>query len=470
MRGDRTASGARARPSWELPEIGEIVAGKYRVTDVIGKGGLATVVAATHEQLKERVALKLLLPEWSDDPRVVERFVREARAATKIRSEHVVRVFDAGWSDAGAPYIVMEYLEGKDLDAVLSSAGPLAIETAVDYVAQACEAIAEAHAASIIHRDLKPANLFLTYRSDGSPCIKVIDFGISRIRRDPFGECLTDPSMVMGSPHYIPPEQLQSTHDADERSDVWALGAILHELLAGKPAFGGSGPAALANSAHATPLPLSSIRSDVPEALEATVLVALEKDPANRFRSVGELALAIASHGTEHARAAAQRAVRVLDAAGLGSAPGERRPTPDALVRSIVAQRTTVQPPLRRAPPAGAVATLFFGGLVGGALFVATHATSSNPAAPRADAPARPLPPAPTASPEPASAAPSSPVPSAPPARSAPTASYVRRWTAPPRPWTPPAAPPAAPAPTVSAPAPSAPETPRDDGLFEERK
>ena len=205
---------------WELPGPGDVVAGKYEIGDVLGEGGLATVFTATHVELNQRVAIKMLNPVWSADPEVASRFLREGRAMTQLRSEHAVRVFDAGKSDSGAPYLALDYLEGIDLDLLLQRDGPLPVATAVDYVLQVCEAMAEAHVAGIIHRDLKPANLFLTTAPDGSECVKVLDFGISKVRARPSELRLTNPSLVMGTPDYMPPEQLRSSASADERSDV----------------------------------------------------------------------------------------------------------------------------------------------------------------------------------------------------------------------------------------------------------
>src|SRR5262249_47545583 len=159
--------------------------------------------------LDQRVALKILLPEWAGDPDVVERFLREGRAATRIKSEHVVRVFDVGTLESGAPFLVMEFLEGHSLDDVLATWGALPVPTAIDWVLQAAEAIGEAHTQGIVHRDLKPANLFLTRRADGSACIKVIDFGLSKLtdpRMSGASVKLTRPTDVMGSPHYMAPE------------------------------------------------------------------------------------------------------------------------------------------------------------------------------------------------------------------------------------------------------------------------
>jgi serine/threonine protein kinase len=159
---------------------GELLAGKYRVERVLGEGGMGYVVSAIHEQLEQRVAVKLLVEELAEDPDAVERFLREARASVRIQSEHVARVIDVGELADGAPYLVMEFLSGRDLAQELDARETFEIGVAIDYVLQACEALAEAHALGVIHRDLKPANLFLTHRPDGSPLVKVLDFGISK--------------------------------------------------------------------------------------------------------------------------------------------------------------------------------------------------------------------------------------------------------------------------------------------------
>ena len=218
---------------------GQILAGKFRIERVLGRGGMGIVVAATHLQLDERVALKFLLPEALINPEAVERFAREARAAVKIKSEHVARVSDVGTLESGSPYMVMEYLHGEDLAGWVRRNGAMPMADAIEFLLQACEAIAEAHALGIVHRDLKPANLFVTRRVDGSPCIKVLDFGISKVTvpgaAPEFG--MTKTSTVMGSPLYMSPEQMSSSRDVDLRTDIWALGVILYESLTGRVPF-----------------------------------------------------------------------------------------------------------------------------------------------------------------------------------------------------------------------------------------
>ena len=307
--------------------VGTTLAGKYRVEGVLGSGGMGIVLAATHLHLRERVAIKLLRPETALRPTAVERFLREARVAMKLRGEHVVRIFDVGQLDDGAPFIAMECLQGEDLGAMVREQGPLAPEVAARYVVQACEGVAEAHAHGVIHRDLKPANLFLATRVDGSPCVKVLDFGASKILvpdsrlADSFSAVTSDASgayqridssrlgladtveavvvggltragALVGSPRYMAPEQVRASHDVDVRADVWALGAILYELLGGRPAFEGDSLEKLREHVlDGAPLPLDH----VPPALDAIIRRCLAKNPRDRYPSAVALAKALHS-------------------------------------------------------------------------------------------------------------------------------------------------------------------------------
>jgi serine/threonine protein kinase len=311
-----------------LPVPGELLAGKYRVERILGVGGMGVVVAARHLDLDERVAVKFLLPHVPAHGEPVARFLREARAAIKIRSEHVVRIFDVGRLDNGAPYIVMEYLEGCDLSQLVTKGGTLAADLAVTYVLHACEAIAAAHSLGVIHRDLKPANLFLTTSPDGTPCVKVLDFGISKIneavgaRSGSAGGAereaesgLTSTTTIMGTPCFMSPEQLRSTRDVDERTDIWSLGAILYALLAGSPPYDGESNADVsAKIIRDDPPPLRSIRPDVPEGVEAVVHRCLEKNPDKRFADVLELAKALGELGSEEAKRKVLRIARIATA------------------------------------------------------------------------------------------------------------------------------------------------------------
>src|SRR5262245_18034417 len=213
---------------------GDMLAGKYRVERVLGAGGMGVVVSAMHIDLEERRAIKLMHSADLANAQTVERFLREARAAARLRSDHVAKVHDVGRLETGAPYIVMELLVGEDLSHLLKARGPLPIEEAVLYILQACDAIGEAHAAGIVHRDLKPANLVLSRRPNGAPCVKVLDFGISK-RTAPAGSAMlqseiTGTAEVIGSPHYMSPEQMRSTRNVDNRTDIWSLGVILYKL------------------------------------------------------------------------------------------------------------------------------------------------------------------------------------------------------------------------------------------------
>src|SRR5262245_32497698 len=182
---------------------GDVLAGKYRVESVLGVGGMGVVVAATHLDLLETRAIKLMLPEALESADSVERFLREARASSRLESEHVARVHDVGRLDDGSPYMVMEYLEGTDLRGLLRQRGTITVAEAALYAIQACEALAEAHAMGIVHRDLKPGNLFVTRRRDGSTCVKVLDFGISKVQGSDDDPEMTSTQAVMGSPTYM---------------------------------------------------------------------------------------------------------------------------------------------------------------------------------------------------------------------------------------------------------------------------
>ena len=288
---------------------GDILGGRYQVERVLGRGGMGYVVAARHLHLDQRVAIKLLLAEHLEEPLIVERFLREARASVRLRSEHVGRVFDAGRFDDGVPYLVMEYLEGHDLAVELRTAKQLPVAVAIDFILQACEALAEAHQLGIIHRDLKPANLFIARDADGTTKIKVLDFGISKVADAPSSD-LTRTRVVMGSPPYMSPEQLRASRDVDPRSDVWSLGVVLYQLVAGRLPFVGASITDLAlriSTDPPDPLGLAE-----PPGLEATILRCFAKAPGERYGSASELALALAPFADARSAARIERLRRLL--------------------------------------------------------------------------------------------------------------------------------------------------------------
>jgi eukaryotic-like serine/threonine-protein kinase len=361
-----------------LPKVGDIVAGKYEVERILGVGGMGIVVAARHKQIGELVAIKLLHPDSAMDGEAVARLLREARATISIKSEHVVRVFDVGTLDSGSPYILMEYLTGMDLSELVKKDGFLPVTLAVDYLLQAGEAIAEAHARGIVHRDLKPSNLFLTTRPDGTALVKVLDFGISKaLVVEPSQESgetvaavldLTATRAVFGSPMYMSPEQVRSAKRVDERTDIWALGVILHELLTGAAPFSGETmPGVLASISADAPEPLRRRRPDAPEGLEGVIAKALVKNVGDRIQSVLELARSLDPFASPEGKLSLARIERLSLPGGVSKrvlpqrnssvppAPRSSRPQAELALGSTVRATTTGTTPGQRGSRAGVV-------------------------------------------------------------------------------------------------------------------
>jgi serine/threonine-protein kinase len=274
------------------PAPDTLIAGKYKVGQVLASGGMGVVVEAEHATLGQRVAIKFLLPEAAGQTEFVERFLREARAAAGLQSDHVVRVFDMGTDEEGRPFMVMERLSGSDLSNEMEARGQLPVGEAVGYLVQALDAIVEAHGMGIVHRDLKPSNLFLVSKSDGSRRVKVLDFGISKV--SPIGSApeaaLTSTKSMLGSPGYMSPEQVRSTRNVDARTDVWALGVILYEMLSGTSAFEGETLGDIFAKIREDDLPPIRVRRpDVPEGLASVLHECLQRDRNNRVPDAATL-------------------------------------------------------------------------------------------------------------------------------------------------------------------------------------
>jgi len=344
--------------------VGDVVLGKYRLERVLGVGGMGYVVAARHLEIGELVAIKMLSAN-GQDAETVERFVREARATARLKSDHVVRVLDASRGDESTPpYILMEYLEGEDLAARLRRAGPLPIAEAVDFVLQAGAALAEAHSLGIVHRDVKPSNLLCTTRTDGTPVVKVLDFGISKSLEgsDAASPSLTDTRSVFGSPMYMSPEQIRSAKHVDLRSDIWSLGVVLFELLTARAPFVGETTAALLAAISADlPQMASTFRPEVPWELDAVIYRCLEKDRTRRFQSIAELAAALRPFASSLGAATADAVARIESRPRSSAVPAPLPSQPSVPAAFSATERAVVT--TDRRVRRGSV--LWIGGLVG---------------------------------------------------------------------------------------------------------
>jgi serine/threonine protein kinase len=327
-----------------MPEPGDTIDGKYALVRVLGTGGMGVVFEAEHLRLKQRCAIKMLSPEMLREAEIIHRFEREARASALLKSPHVTRVTDVATTADGVPYIVMELLVGRDLDGELQAHGHIPYPLAVDYLLQACAAVAEAHAAGIIHRDLKPGNLFLAQDPDGV-MVKVLDFGISKMMED--DSKLTSAGMTMGTALYMSPEQLRSAATVDARSDVWSLGVILYELLCGDTPFSGAATQ-VAAAIVSEDAPDLTRRCAVPTELAAIVHRMLRRAPAERFTSVTELMTALIpfappdSLGVAVAAQLSRRgSARQLPAVSLAASDPHFASAEDAVARTIARDVST---------------------------------------------------------------------------------------------------------------------------------
>jgi serine/threonine-protein kinase len=448
-----------------MVQIGSVLAGRYRVDRVLGQGGMGVVVQAMHLQLHQPVAMKFLLPEVLANQQVVQRFLREAQAAVRLRSEHVARVIDVGALDSGAPYMVLEYLEGSDLSMFPRS--QLSVGGIIDLMLQACEALAEAHSLGIVHRDIKPANFFITRGADGTLLLKVLDFGISKTPVT--GHQLTATQAVMGTPAYMSPEQMRSSRDVDHRSDIWSLGVVLYELLQGAPPFGGDTFSSMVIKVVTEALPRLTVQ--LPGDLDAIVYRCLEKDPARRFQNMAELTQALAKHAQSETQAAISDQ-RTRSIVGLENHRGALEPGPArraipstisgaAGARTMPPQRGRRWPIVAGAAALAAIIAVAVIGSGGGSGDKKAAAPVARPeASPAAPPPAPPPAPA-VATPSPAPAAPAA-APAVVPPDAQPAVALPAPATAAPLPA---AAPPTEAPPGAVAKQPKKPTRPRPDAV-----
>jgi serine/threonine protein kinase len=449
---------ARAtQPSDLGVQVGQVFLGKYRVESILGHGAMGIVAKCTHLTLNEAIAIKMLRKEVLSDRDAHERFMREAQAAAKLRSEYVARVTDVGTFENNVPYIVMEFLDGLDLDALLDERGALQAPWASELMLQAAEALAEAHSINIVHRDVKPSNLFVTWRPDGSALIKVLDFGISKSVVDT-DLSLTQTQSLLGTPAYMSPEQMRSARMVDARSDIWSLGTVFYELLENRKPFEADSFSEMCVKVAVDP-PAPMVNA--PVELQDIVLRCLAKAPEQRYQTMGELGHALVPfcQNQQQASILVERMQRMLRRSGMsmpaefeiGSSGGVRIPREARDLKSGPIPRT---PPIARPAstpsevielprskwPLAMLAFVVLGGAIAATVAFMMDGEHTKAAA---SAPITQTAPEATPAPTPTSAPTSepTPVPSAePPAASAPAA------TATVEPTTPEAAPPPAPA------------------------
>ncbi|HEX2871589.1 MAG TPA: serine/threonine-protein kinase [Polyangiaceae bacterium] len=472
--------------------LGSTIDGKYQIVRLLGQGGMGAVYEAAHLGTGRRVALKVILGELGISRDAILRFQREARAAGVIESQHIVQVLDTGIDrEHGVPFMVMEYLTGEDLQKLCERLGPLPPDLALRITAQACSGLHKAHQAHVVHRDIKPANIYLAHRDDGDVVVRLLDFGIAKVKEDQLNgspdQGLTRTGNMLGSPLYMSPEQAQGLKSVDQRTDVWSLGAVLYEALSGKTPHHraetlGQLIMAICSS---PPAPIQQLAPSVPPPIAEIVHRALRLDPDERFQSAAEMRDAIRRllpHGSNLTDAMltprTDEAKRSIADAYAHTAKEEARPAPSlapqvpdksGAIASITADpftRTTNKPSGSKVPLFGAlaaVAVLGAGGLLltqrASSEAAASSASAPMAAAPPPPAPVEPAPAPPVTASATASAAPSALVEGSTPAAPAPSIKPVARQVAPQKPARPaavaaaaaaaPASPPAA-APTAA--------------------
>ena len=333
--------------------VGQVLGGRYRILRRFGEGGMGAVYEAMHDGIGRKVAVKCLHPQLAEDPEVLARFQREAQAATAIGNEHITEVLDMGKAPDGAPFLVLELLEGTDLAGLVRDKGPLGLTRASHIFAQLCEALGAAHAKGIVHRDLKPENVFLVSRHGDPDFVKVLDFGIAGFINSPAGQRLTRTGTMMGTPYFMSPEQALGRTDTDQRSDVWAIGVLLFHCLTGRFPFHARtlGELVLQICSGVAP-PIRDIRPDLPERLDRIVQRCLEKAKEDRYSSCEEIARelrAIADGSEPWAPMPPSSTTRPLSlpktAEASATPEAAREPEPVQAIPSVAASPRPVEPP-----------------------------------------------------------------------------------------------------------------------------